>query len=301
MKIVFMGTPDFARAHLQSLLDIKERIKGAIPLVPTAPDMRVVGVFTQPDRASGRGLKPIPSPVKALAEERGIPVFQPSKMRDGPALDTLRGLKPDLVVVVAYGRILPREMLDVPPLGCVNVHASLLPELRGAAPIQWAIARGFERTGVTTIKMAEECDAGDIYFSESIPIGAEEDASSLHDRLRDLGAKLLQKTVEAIAGGSAVPTPQDHSKATFAPILRKEDGLLDITRPAEELERLVRAMNPWPGARLEAGAGGVPGAREEGFLKIHKARVIDGKLELLEVQAPGKRRMSAEEYFRGHR
>jgi methionyl-tRNA formyltransferase len=287
VKIVFMGTPEFARAHLSALLEM--------------PEHTVAGVFTQPDRASGRGMKAVPSPVKALAEERGIPVFQPAKMRDGAALSQLRKLNPDLVVVVAYGRILPREMLELPPLGCVNVHASLLPELRGAAPIQRAIAGGHERTGVTTMKMAEECDAGDIYFSESIPIGAEEDASSLHDRLRDLGASLLKKTVAAITGGTATATPQDHSKATYAPILRKEDGILDLTRPAEELVRLVRAMNPWPRCRLAAGGYGTHGVQDGGLI-VHKARVDEnGEFELLEVQAPGKKRMSAEEYFRGNK
>ena len=287
MRIVFMGTPDFARAHLQALLDL--------------PEHKVVGVFTQPDRASGRGMKPIPSPVKALAKEYNLPIYQPSKMRDGAAVYHLRELHSDLVVVVAYGRILPKEMLDIPPLGCINVHASLLPKLRGAAPIQWAIANGLERTGVTTMKMAEECDAGDVYFSESIPIGKDEYASSLHDRLRDLGASLLVKTVAAIADGSAVAVPQDHSKATYAPILKKEDGYLDLSRPAVELERLVRAMNPWPGTRRVAGDNGAHGAQDEDLI-VHKARVgDDGSFELLEVQAPGKKRMTAEEYYRGNK
>ena len=287
MKIVFFGTPDFARASLEALLDM--------------PEHTVTGVFTQPDRAKGRGMKTTPCPVKELAEQRGLPVFQPRKMRDGTALETLRSLNPDLVVVVAYGRFLPGEMLDVPPKGCVNVHASLLPELRGAAPIQWAIARGFIKTGVTTQLMAEEMDAGDILLLEEIPIGAEETAGELHDRLRDLGASLLQKTVRAIAGGSVKPVPQEHAKATFAPILKKEDGIIDTSRPAPEIDCLIRAMNPWPGAML-------------GTLKIHRARFVPhgdgprfvrcgdgGVLELVEVQAPGARRMSAEDYFRGKR
>jgi methionyl-tRNA formyltransferase len=288
-----MGTPDFARASLAALLDM--------------PEHTVAGVFTQPDRASGRGMKLLPSPVKALALERGIPVFQPAKMRDGTALACLRELRPDLVTVVAYGRLLPREMLDLPSLGCVNIHASLLPELRGAAPIQWAIARGFAETGVTAQLMAEECDAGDILSSKATPIGEREDAASLHDRLRDMGASLLQETVSAIADGTAKPVPQDHAKATFAPILRKEDGIIDLTRPVREIDCLIRAMTPWPGAVLDG-------------LKIHQARVVlpscapnaplgpasrrcgdGGILELLEVQAPGKKRMDAEEFFRGQR
>jgi methionyl-tRNA formyltransferase len=275
VKIVFMGTPDFARASLQALLDMAEHT--------------VAGVFTQPDRASGRGMKQLPSPVKALAAAYDIPVFQPAKMRCGEALGHLRELSPDLIVVVAFGRMLPGEMLALPPLGCVNVHASLLPDLRGAAPIQWAIARGFKETGVTTMMMAEECDAGDILMMESTPVGSREDAVSLHDRLRDMGAALLVKTVHAIAGGTAARVPQDHAKATFAPILRKEDGIIDPGRPAGETDRLIRAMTPWPGATLNG-------------LKIHKAQIAeDGTLELLEVQAPGKKRMSYEEYIRGVR
>ncbi|MDR1668360.1 MAG: methionyl-tRNA formyltransferase [Oscillospiraceae bacterium] len=287
MRIAFFGTPDFARASLAALLDM--------------PEHTVAGVFTQPDRAKGRGMKLTASPVKELAERHGIPVFQPVKMRDGTALTALRSLKPDLAAVVAYGRMLPKDMLDEPGLGCINLHASLLPELRGAAPIQWAVARGFAKTGVTTQKMAEECDAGDILLREETPIGADETAGDLHDRLRDLGASLLQKTIRAIADGTANPAPQDHAKATYAPILKKEDGVIDLSRPAAEIGCLIRAMNPWPGAAL-------------GALKVHRARIVPGGsgakyircgdggvLELLEVQAPGGRRMSAEDYFRGAR
>jgi methionyl-tRNA formyltransferase len=273
LNIVFMGTPVFACASLEALLDM--------------PEHTVVGVFTQPDRAAGRGMRLLPSPVKTLAAERNIPVFQPAKMRDGTAINQLRELQPDLVVVVAYGRMLPHEMLELPPLGCVNVHASLLPELRGAAPIQWAIARGLSKTGVTTQLMAEECDAGDILYQEAILIGEQEDASSLHDRLQNTGAALLQKTVRAIACGAVIPVPQNHEKATYAPILRKEDGVIDPSLSAVEIDRLIRAMNPWPGATLNG-------------LKIHRACLTgDGTLKLLEVQTPGKKRMSAEEYFRG--
>ena len=287
MKIVFMGTPDFARASLAALL--------------VMPEHTVTGVYTQPDKASGRGMKPLPSPVKLLALEHRIPVFQPAKMRDGTALARLREWAPDLVAVVAYGRMLPREMLDTPPLGCVNIHASLLPELRGAAPIQWAIARGLKETGVTAQRMAEACDAGDILFSDATPIRDRDDAPSLHDRLRDMGAALLQRTVRAISGGTATPISQDHEKATFAPILRKEDGILDLSRPANELDCLIRAMTPWPGAVWND-------------LKVHRARPADegngpqflrcgdgGILELLEVQAPGRKRMNAEEFFRGYK
>jgi methionyl-tRNA formyltransferase len=287
MRIVFFGTPEFARASLEALFAMQEHT--------------VAGVFTQPDRAKGRGMKLAFCPVKELAAARKIPVFQPVKMRDGTALSALRSLNPDLAVVVAYGRILPKPMLNTPRYGCVNLHASLLPELRGAAPIQWAIARGLSVTGVTTQRMAEEMDAGDILFAEETPIGPDETAGELHDRLKEIGASLLQKTVKAIADGSVVPAPQDPGRVTFAPILTKADGIIDTAKPAEELRRLVRAMNPWPGA-------------VHGTLKIHRARVVeagegpqcircgDGRvLELLEVQAPGGRRMTAADYFRGLR
>lgn len=293
MNIVFMGTPDFAAASLRALLDSEHR---------------VTGVFTQPDRARGRGMKQAFPPVKVLALEAGIPVFQPAKMRDGTALRALAELAPELIAVVAYGRLLPGALLAVPRYGCVNVHASLLPELRGAAPIQWAVARGFSRTGVTTMYMAPELDAGDMIFSESTPVGERETAGSLHDRLRDIGAALLLRTVDAIARGNAPRVPQEHEKATFAPIIKKEDGRLDFARPARELDCLVRGMNPWPGAYagslkihaaevLDEKAGGRPGTVLEG------GRVVcgDGRLlRLTEVQGPGGKRMPVADYLRGH-
>jgi methionyl-tRNA formyltransferase len=284
-----MGTPDFARASLAALLDM--------------PGQSVAGVFCQPDRAVGRGMKILPCPVKSLALEHGIPVFQPAKMRDGTTIGHLRGLKPDLIVVVAYGRMLPKEILDLPPLGCVNIHASLLPELRGAAPVQWAVARGYERTGVTAMRMAEECDAGDILLAKATPVGEREDADSLRGRLRDMGAALLRETVRAIGDGSVKPVPQEHAKATYAPMLTKEDGIIDLSRPMIELDRLVRAVTPWPGAvwnglrvhRARPAPQGAPKGPQ--FLTCGDGRV----LELLEVQAPGKRRMGAEEFFRGYK
>ena len=293
MKLVFMGTPDFAAASLGALIDGGHTI---------------TGVFTQPDRAVGRGMKMGCSPVKELALQASLPIFQPVKMRDGTALGILRGLEPDLVVVVAYGRILPEDMLAVPRLGCINVHASLLPELRGAAPIQWAVARGYEKTGVTTMYMASELDAGDMIFRAETPILPGDTAGSLHDRLRDMGAALLLKTVEAIERGGAPRVPQEHSKATFAPIIKKEDGRLDFSRPARELDCLIRGMNPWPGAYCKD-------------LKIHAAEPLDrhsnkpagtiledgcvvcgdgGLLRLTEVQGPGGRRMPVVDYLRGH-
>jgi len=289
-----MGTPDFARASLAALIDAGRE---------------VAGVFTQPDRAKGRGMKLQHSPVKELALQHDIPVFQPAKMRDGTALEMLRPLKPDIAVVVAYGRLLPPELLAQPPLGCINVHASLLPELRGAAPIQWAVARGFMETGVTAMYMAEELDAGDIILYNKVSIGQSDTAGTLHDRLRDMGAGLLLQTLDQIENGTAPRVPQDSARATFAPIIRKEDGRIDFTRPVHEVDCHIRGMHPWPCAFF-------------GELKVHKAAptgetsdlppgsAVDGGgivcggggiLKLLEVQGPGGRRMTIEDYLRGNK
>ena len=200
MRIVFMGTPDFAAASLDALLK---------------NGYNIAGVFTQPDKAKGRGMEISFSPVKELALENEIPVFQPAKMRDGAALSILQSLKPDLVVVVAYGRILPDDILSVPPLGTINVHGSLLPRYRGAAPIQWSVLNGDEKTGVTTMYLSSEMDAGDIIFSEETEIGEYETSGELYDRLKKLGAELLIKTVRAIEAGCAPRTPQDETQATL--------------------------------------------------------------------------------------
>ena len=302
MRIVFMGTPDFAAASLDALLK---------------NGYNIAGVFTQPDKAKGRGMEISFSPVKELALENEIPVFQPAKMRDGAALSILQSLKPDLVVVVAYGRILPDDILSVPPLGTINVHGSLLPRYRGAAPIQWSVLNGDEKTGVTTMYLSSEMDSGDIIFSEETEIGEYETSGELYDRLKKLGAELLIKTVRAIEAGCAPRTPQDETQATYVSMLDKSLSPLDFTKPARAVVKWVCGLQPWPVASAEL--GGV-------VLKIYSARLThhhteavpgsivstgkdgieiacgDGETVLLtEVQAPGKKRMSAEDYLRGHK
>ena len=295
MRAVFMGTPDFAVPVLERMLE---------------DGCRVAGVFTQPDKPQGRGYKLTPPPVKVLAESRGIPVFQPVKMRDGSVAAQMRQLAPDVVVVVAYGRILPKEVLEVPPLGCINVHGSLLPKYRGAAPIQWSVINGERQTGVTTMYMAEGLDTGDMILSLSTPIGEEETAGELYDRLSLLGAQCLSDTLKRIAAGTAPRIPQDDSQATYAPILTKEVGRLDFSRPARQLLNLIRGVSPWPGAqtrlqgklfkvhsaRLSAGSG-----RPGELLDEQKLIVAcgDGALELTQVQLEGAKRLSGEEFLRG--
>ena len=302
MRIVFMGTPDFAAASLDALLK---------------NGYNIAGVFTQPDKAKGRGMEISFSPVKELALENEIPVFQPAKMRDGTALSILQNLKPDLIVVVAYGRILPDDILSVPPLGTINVHGSLLPRYRGAAPIQWSVLNGDEKTGVTTMYLSSAMDAGDIIFSEETEIGEYETSGELYDRLKKLGAELLIKTVREIEAGCAPRTPQDETQATYVSMLDKSLSPLDFTKPARAVVKWVCGLQPWPVAT--AGLGDV-------VLKIYSARLThhhteavpgsivstgkdgieiacgDGETVLLtEVQAPGKKRMPAVDYLRGHK
>ena len=297
MRIVFMGTPDFAVPCLQRLLE---------------DGHEVPAVFTQPDKPVGRHAVLTPPPVKQLALSRGIPVYQPTKMRDGTAAALLRELAPDCLVVVAYGRILPQEILDVPPRGCVNIHGSLLPRYRGAAPIQWSVIRGETVTGVTSMFMDAGMDTGDIIDTLTTPIGENETAGELFERLAPLGARLLSTTLAAIADGTVTRRPQNDAEATMAPMLEKAMGRLDLTRPARELHNQVRGMNPWPGAFCTAGGK---------TLKIHETRVAagsgapgtllcadpvtvacgEGALQLVTVQPEGKPRMAAEAWLRGAR
>ena len=302
MRIVFMGTPDFAAASLDALLK---------------NGYNIAGVFTQPDKAKGRGMEISFSPVKELALENEIPVFQPAKMRDGAALSILQSLKPDLVVVVAYGRILPDDILSVPPLGTINVHGSLLPRYRGAAPIQWSVLNGDEKTGVTTMYLSSEMDAGDIIFSEETEIGEYETSGELYDRLKKLGAELLIKTVRAIEAGCAPRTPQDETQATYVSMLDKSLSPLDFTKPARAVVKWVCGLQPWPVASAELGGvvlkiysarlthchtGAVPGSIVSTGKDGIEIACGDGETVLLtEVQAPGKKRMSAEDYLRGHK
>lgn len=297
MRIVFMGTPDFAVPCLQRLLE---------------DGHEVPAVFTQPDKPVGRHAVLTPPPVKQLALSHGIPVYQPTKMRDGTAAALLRELAPDCLVVVAYGRILPQEILDVPPRGCVNIHGSLLPRYRGAAPIQWSVIRGETVTGVTSMFMDAGMDTGDIIDTLTTPIGENETAGELFERLAPLGARLLSTTLAAIADGTVTRHPQNDAEATMAPMLEKAMGRLDLTRPAQELHNQVRGMNPWPGAFCTAGGK---------TLKIHETRVAagsgapgtllcadpvtvacgEGALQLVTVQPEGKPRMAAEAWLRGAR
>lgn len=293
-----MGTPDFAVPTLQALLDSAHQ---------------VVGVFSQPDRPKGRGYKLVPPPVKELAESRGVPVYQPVKMRDGTALEILRQLQPDVIVVAAYGRILPKEILELPKLGCVNVHASLLPRYRGAGPVQWCVIRGETVTGVTTMLMGEGLDTGDILEQAQTAIGPEETAGELMDRLAQLGAELLLHTLTLLEEGKAVRTVQDERLASYAPMLKKSDGALDFSRPAKELMDQIRGVSPWPSAyayldgkmvKIHKAVLLPDQAGEPGVIQAGKRLIVGcaaGSLELLEVQPEGGKRMRGEDFLRGRK
>ncbi len=301
MRVVFMGTPDFAAASLQQIL---------------SDGFEVVGVFTQPDKPKGRGMALSASPVKELALAHGIPVFQPEKMRDGTALEALKGLSPDILAVVAYGRILPPEILEVPGFGAVNVHGSLLPKYRGAAPIQWAVLNGDKVTGVTTMYLANEMDTGDIIYAEETPIGEFETSGELYDRLKLMGAKLLSRTLRDIENGTAPRRAQDHDKASYVKMLDKSLCPLDFTRPARLVIKQICGLQPWPVATLTIGkdcfrvfsacygsknCGAVPGTILDTKGKGIEVACGDGEsIVITELQAPGKKRMSAEDFLRGH-
>ncbi len=301
MRIVFMGTPEFASVSLAELIGC---------------GYEIAGVFTQPDKAKGRGMELSFSPVKELALDHGIPVFQPEKMRDGTALRMLKSLDPDLVVVVAYGRILPDDLLEVPPLGTINVHGSLLPKYRGAAPIQWSVLNGEETTGVSTMYLASEMDAGDVILTDETEIGLYETSGELYERLSRMGADLLVKTLEMIEKGTAPRIPQDHSKATYAPMLDKSLCPIDFRKPARAVIKWIYGLQPWPVATAELGGtvlkvfsakltgnaadchpGTVTATGTEGI----EIACGDGQTVLItELQAPGKKRMPAVDYLRGH-
>ena len=231
MRIVFMGTPDFAAASLKKLLDEK---------------FDVAGVFTQPDKPKGRGMEMAFSPVKELALANSLPVYQPAKMRDGTALEVIKSLKPDILVVVAYGRILPDDILAVPKYGAINVHGSLLPKYRGAAPIQWAVLNGDKITGVSTMYLASEMDTGDIIYTAETEIGEFETSGELFDRLKDMGAELLVKTLRGIEDGTAPRIPQDHSKASYVTMLDKSLSPIDWNKDARGVIKWIYGMQPWP-------------------------------------------------------
>lgn len=298
MRIVFMGTPDFAAAILERLI---------------STGRNVVGVFSQPDKPVGRKQIIEPTPVKKLASEHGIPVFQPAKMKDGTALEMMKSLSPDIAVVAAYGRILPKELLDVPPLGCVNVHGSLLPKYRGAAPIQWSVINGDKITGVTTMYMAEGMDTGDMILKLETEIGEDETAGELFDRMAALGADSIEKTLELFDNGAVPRIPQNEAEATMAPMLKKEMGELDFGKSAEEIHNLVRGLCPWPVAFTYVDGKSVKiykADRVEGYSEapgelLDEKRFIvgcnDGAVELSIVQPEGKKQMSGGDFIRGKR
>lgn len=301
MRVLFMGTPQFAVPALRALHEAGHTL---------------CGVFTQPDKPQNRGMKVTYSPVKEYALDQNIPVFQPAKLRDGTILAQIQELAPELIVVAAYGRILPDDILAFPPKGCINVHSSLLPKFRGAAPINWAILAGETETGVTIMHMAHDLDAGDIILQSATPISPQETAAQLYDRLALLGGELVTEAVSQIAAGTAPRIPQDHTQATFAPMLSREMSPMDFTRSAWQLDCQVRGLLPWPAATYElAGARckvlkacvaeettqkapGEPVQADKNGLKLACG---DGSvLELVTLQPDGKKPMSAAAFLMGH-
>lgn len=301
MRVVFMGTPDFAAASLQKLLN---------------EHYEIVGVFTQPDRPKGRGMETAVSPVKALAIRAGLPVYQPARLHNEDALTILSELRPDVIVVVAYGHILPKEILDLPPLGCINVHGSLLPKYRGSAPIQWAVLNGDTATGVSTMYLCEKMDAGDVIYTAETEIGEKETSGELFDRLMLLGADLLHRTLTAIADGTAPRTPQDEAFASYTTRLDKAMTPIDWNRKPRDIIKWVYGLQPWPVATTEINGdvfrvfaadyspkhtakspGSIIAAGKEG---ITFACANGDTVLVTELQAPGKKRMSAADYLRGH-
>ena len=298
LRTVFMGTPEFALQALEGLLDF---------------GVNLVGVYTQPDRPKGRGKKLAASPVKQLALERDLPVFQPQKLRDPEAVKELQELQPDLIIVVAYGQILPKVVLDLPRYHCINVHASLLPKYRGAAPINKAIIDGEAVTGVTTMLMDVGLDTGDMLVKRSLDIDRNETAGELHDRLTLLGREALEETLQQLCAGTLVAEKQNDELSCYAPMMKKEDGLIDWQRSANDIHNQVRGLDPWPGAYtsldgevLKVAATAVAGDifGEPGtILSADKTGVCiacgEGALVVGELQLPGKKRLSAMNFLSG--
>lgn len=300
MRVVFMGTPDISATCLRRLVEEK---------------FDVIGVYTKPDMPKNRGMKLVMSETKTYAISQGLPVYQPASFRDDAVVEELRSLAPDVIAVVAYGKILPQRVLDIPKYGCINIHASILPKLRGSGPVQWAILNGEKETGVTAMYMAAEMDAGDIIEIRKTPIEPYENAQSLLGRLAGIGAELLCDTLRAVQAGTVTRTPQDASEATFAPMLTKALCPIDWTMTMRRITDQVRGLDPWPVATAELGgtrfkiysvrptekktelAPGTPVALTKRGLEIACG---DGVLEILELQADGGKRMRAPDYFRGH-
>lgn len=298
MNIMFMGTPDFALVSIKKLWE-----KG----------YNVTSVVTRSDKGQGRNMKITMPPVKEFAIEKGINVYQPESLKNGELLEVLKNEKPDLIIVVAYGKILPEYVLDYPKLGCINLHGSILPKLRGSAPIHWSVINGEEFAGATTMYMNKGLDTGDIIDVYKTKIGESETAGELYDRIAEEGAELLCETVEKIINGSATRTPQNDAEATYAPMLTKEMGKIIFDRTAKEIYNQIRGLNPWPVAYITT---------NKGILKVYSAEITDensvgipgeitdrknalviqtgkGKIEFKEVQLQGKKRMSAEDFLRG--
>lgn len=298
MRVVFMGTPDIAATCLKKIL---------------ADGFEVVGVYTQPDRPKGRGMKLVASPVKEVALAAGIPVFQPENFREEETMEQLRMLQPDVCAVVAYGRILPQKVLDVPTFGCINIHASVLPQYRGSAPYQWAVLDGLKETGVTAMYLCREMDAGDIIDVAKTPIGENETAGELLDRLAALGADLLSVTLNRFKAGKVTATPQPTEGVSYAPMLDKTMCPIDFTKTAQQVHDHVRGLHPWPVATMEL---------EGTLFKVHETRIVEGSgqpgqllgltktglkiacregaVEIRSLQTQGGKRMAAPDYFRGH-
>lgn len=301
MRVVFMGTPDIAATCLERILQA---------------GTHVVGVYTKPDTPQNRGMKLTQSPVKQVAVQAGIPVYQPVSFKDHETVETLRALNPDVIAVVAYGKILPQRVLDIPPKGCINIHASILPQLRGSGPVQWAILRGFRETGVTAMYMAAKMDAGDMIEARKTPIDPEENAQSLLDRLAQIGGDLLADTLSRLERGAVEATPQNEAEATYAPMLTKDLCPIDWEKTPLEIKNQVRGLDPWPVATMElegrrfrvyqvaisdkttkAVPGTVLGLTKTG---LELACGGGGVVEIRTLQADGGKRMAAPDYFRGH-
>ncbi len=300
MKVIFMGTPDFAVPSLKAIAQAHE----------------VIAVVTQPDKRKGRGKAIVFSPVKEEALKLGIPVLQPHKVREEEFVEELRKLEPDVIVVAAFGQILPESILLLPPYGCINIHASLLPKYRGAAPIQWAVIEGEKESGITTMYMSKGLDTGDMIDKVSTPLSVKETGESLHDKLATLSGPLILKTLESLQDGTAVRTKQNDEESCYAPMLDKETGRIDWNDPADRIERLVRGLNSWPSAYTDLSGR---------ILKIWEAEVVDdpmseatpgtivsvekdsfsvmtgkGQLKITSLQLQGKRRMSTHDFLLGN-
>ncbi|WP_243369812.1 methionyl-tRNA formyltransferase [Geotalea sp. SG265] len=299
MRIIFMGTPDFACPTLQKLIDRKEE---------------VVAVFTQPDRPKGRGQQTLPPPVKVLAEKYGIPVMQPLKVRVPEVVESIRELAPDLIVVVAFGQILPKSLLEIPTHGCINVHASLLPRWRGAAPLNWCIIAGDTETGVTTMMMDVGLDTGDMLLKKTTPIDPDENTQSLHDRLSTIGAEALAETLDLLKAGKLVQEKQDDSLTCYASMLKKEDGLINWNKEPLAIKNLVRGMTPWPGTytfldgkmlkvyRVRTAEGkGTPGTVLATGKQGLEIACAGGSIVIEELQLEGKKRLPAGDFLAGYK